>query len=234
MIDFRRLASMDMDFPLLRGPYAGAAGRGQAAHGRCGVALTGRLRHHGGWYPCCVDVMMKRIAGFALLCLASACAPVPQSTPQPAAAPPAPVALPAPNVPAPLAADWTDRPAAPGDWSYRGQPGGSLAAFGTAALGPQFTMRCERGRILLSHPGTLPAGKSATMTLRSTAGSARHPVSNASDGQPYVSASLSPRDAILDQLIFSRGRFLVQVEGAPDLVLPAWPEIARVVEDCRG
>ena len=178
--------------------------------------------------------MMKRIAGFALVCLASACAPVPQSTPQPAASPPAPVALPAPLAPAPLAADWTDRPAAPGDWSYRGQPGGSMASFGQANMAAVFTMRCAQGRILLSHPGTLPAGKSATMTLRATTGSARHAVHNAADGQPYVSASLSPRDAILDQMIFSRGRFLVQVEGAPDLVLPAWPEIARVVEDCRG
>ena len=177
---------------------------------------------------------MKNIAGLALLCLMAACAPVPQSTPQPAEAPPAPVALPAPNTPAPLAADWTDRPAAPGDWSYRAQPGGGLASFGQADMGAQFTMRCERGRILLSHPGKLQPGRSATMTLRATSGSARHPVHNAADGQPYVSASLSPRDAILDQLSFSRGRFLVQVDGAPDLVLPAWPEIARVVEDCRG
>jgi len=180
--------------------------------------------------------MMKKIAGFALVCLACACAPVPPSTPEPVAPRPA-IALPAPAAPAPLAADWTDRPAAPGDWRYRAEPGGSsLASFGQANAGAQFSVRCDRAghRILLSHPGLLPQGKSAMMTLRSTTGSASHAVRNASDGTPYVSVSLSPGDAMLDQLVFSRGRFLVQVEGAPDLVLPAWPEIARVVEDCRG
>ena len=179
---------------------------------------------------------MKRIAGFALVCLASACAPVPPSTPEPVAPRPA-VALPPPPLPAPLAADWTDRPAASGDWSYRAESGGSsVASFGRSDAGAQFRVRCDRAarRIILSHPGLLPAGKSATMTLRSTTGSASHAVRNAADGTPYVAVSLAPRDAMLDQLVFSRGRFLVQVQGAPDLVLPAWPEIARVVEDCRG
>jgi hypothetical protein len=35
-------------------------------------------------------------------------------------------------------------------------------------------------------------------------------------------------------MAFSRGRFLVTVEGGASLVVPAWPELARVIEDCRG
>jgi hypothetical protein len=35
-------------------------------------------------------------------------------------------------------------------------------------------------------------------------------------------------------MVFSRGRFTVEVPGAPMLVIPAWPEPARVIEDCRG
>jgi hypothetical protein len=33
---------------------------------------------------------------------------------------------------------------------------------------------------------------------------------------------------------FSRGRFLVQGNGLPTLVVPAYAEVLRVTEDCRG
>ena len=49
-----------------------------------------------------------------------------------------------------------------------------------------------------------------------------------------VIVDLPPADPLLDQIAFSRGRFLVQAEGGPSLILPAWPEPARVIEDCRG
>lgn len=45
---------------------------------------------------------------------------------------------------------------------------------------------------------------------------------------------LPAADPLFDQMAFSRGRFLVSVEGGGTLVVPAWPEFARVVEDCRG
>ena len=51
---------------------------------------------------------------------------------------------------------------------------------------------------------------------------------------PYVAASLAATDPLLDAMAFSRGRFVVEQAGAPPLVLPAWAEIGRVVEDCRG
>jgi len=44
-----------------------------------------------------------------------------------------------------------------------------------------------------------------------------------------VSASLSQ-----NYPLFSRGRFMVHVDGLPDLILPSWPEPAHVIEDCRG
>jgi hypothetical protein len=40
-------------------------------------------------------------------------------------------------------------------------------------------------------------------------------------------------DPLLDALVFSRGRVAVYIADKPALVVPAWPEIARVVEDCR-
>jgi len=41
-------------------------------------------------------------------------------------------------------------------------------------------------------------------------------------------------DGLLDAMSFSRGRIAVTVSGTPMLVVPAWPEVARVVEDCRA
>ena len=46
-------------------------------------------------------------------------------------------------------------------------------------------------------------------------------------------AELPRTDPLLDAIAFSRGRFAVSVSGTPALVLPAWPELTRVVEDCR-
>ncbi len=61
-------------------------------------------------------------------------------------------------------------------------------------------------------------------------------LSVAADGDPPhgVSASLPANDPLLDAIGFSRGRFVVEQAGTPPLVLPAWAEVERVVEDCRG
>ena len=48
----------------------------------------------------------------------------------------------------------------------------------------------------------------------------------------YVAVALTPRDALLDAMAFSRGRFIVEQAGAPTLVIPAWAEVPRVTEDC--
>lgn len=46
-------------------------------------------------------------------------------------------------------------------------------------------------------------------------------------------ALFQPQDRFLDAIAFSRGRFMVEARGIAPLYLPAWPEITRVVEDCR-
>jgi hypothetical protein len=45
--------------------------------------------------------------------------------------------------------------------------------------------------------------------------------------------ALPATDPLLDQIAFTRGRFMLAA-GTLELILPAWPEIARVVEDCRS
>ncbi|MGH6659562.1 MAG: hypothetical protein ACREBM_07940, partial [Sphingomicrobium sp.] len=48
-----------------------------------------------------------------------------------------------------------------------------------------------------------------------------------------LTAELAAFDKLLDSLAFSRGRIAVGPSNAPALVAPAWPDIVRVIEDCR-
>ncbi len=167
------------------------------------------------------------LAGFGLLSLSmTACvprAPAPAPAPPPVPAPPPPAPPPAP--PSPPPADWRDAPLSPGDWSDGG--GGTVAAFGAGAR-PDFAVRCDgAGRISLARAGA--AGRS--IVIRTTFGERSLPAA----GQASETvATLAASDQLLDQIAFSRGRFLVQVDGAAPLILPAWPEPARVIEECRG
>jgi hypothetical protein len=53
------------------------------------------------------------------------------------------------------------------------------------------------------------------------------------DGRPMLIANLPSNDRLLDAMALSRGRFAVETGGMETLYLPAWPEITRVIEDCR-
>ena len=44
---------------------------------------------------------------------------------------------------------------------------------------------------------------------------------------------LAASDPLLDSMALSKGRFAIEVAGAPPLYLPSWPEVTRVIEDCR-
>jgi hypothetical protein len=48
-----------------------------------------------------------------------------------------------------------------------------------------------------------------------------------------LTASVAPADPLLDAMALSKGRFAVEVEGLPPLILPSWAEVSRVIEDCR-
>src|SRR5689334_13278699 len=78
------------------------------------------------------------VAAMALAgCVAQKAAP-PAPVPAPIP-PPAPVPAPPPPPPPPPQ-DWRDIALTPGDWTYRPEPGGSVAEFGSPA--PAFLLRC--------------------------------------------------------------------------------------------
>ena len=72
------------------------------------------------------------------------------------------------------------------------------------------------------------------MTIRATSGLKTFPAANTGGTPPLVGAELAASDPHLDMMAYSRGKFVVQIKGTPDLIVPSWPEIARVVEDCRA
>lgn len=170
----------------------------------------------------------------SLLALAG-CVSAPREAPRPA--PPVPLPAPSPTptptpTSTPLAADWRDWPLTPGGWVYRQDPRGSIALFGRPRAEADLTLRCDaaRGRIVLSRRGE----GVAALALRTTSTLRRLSVQPVPGTIPWLAADLGPRDSVLDAMGYSRGRFLVEANGLPTLVVPAWPEVLRVAEDCRG
>jgi hypothetical protein len=142
--------------------------------------------------------------------------------------PPPVVHRPAPPRPAPPPvvpdAGWIDAPLAPGDWTQEG----SEARYGPAGAA-SFTVRCVApGRVAIVRAG---AAASPSITVR-TSSASRTLAAQASAGG--VEASLPASDPLLDAMFYSRGRYSIEVPGLPRLIVPSWPEPARVVEDCRG
>lgn len=108
----------------------------------------------------------------------------------------------------------------PGQWGYAATLSGSEARFGSA-----FSIRCDRiaRRVMVRRIGPLVASPVSAMTIATDLALSTLPV----DGVVANNA------AVLDAIAFSRGRFIVS-GGGVRLVLPASPEAARSIEDCRN
>ena len=147
--------------------------------------------------------------------------------------PPRPVArpLPAPAPPPVASADWRDWPVTPGRWTYTRDERGSVAMFGTTGADAAAVLRCDRAgqRVFLSRAGAM----AAPFVIRTSSVARTVPAGAAGSEPPYVATPFAPADPLLDAMAFSRGRFAIEQAGAAPLVLPAWAEVGRVIEDCR-
>ena len=132
----------------------------------------------------------------------------------------------------PASSDWRDWPLTPGDWSYAPGQRGSIARFGRAGAAADLSLRCDRttGQVTLAR--RLDPAAAASLTIRTSSTVRAITAQPTTDGQ--LAVTLPGSDPILDAMGFSRGRFVVQQSGGTTLVVPAWPEILRVAEDCRG
>ncbi len=175
------------------------------------------------------------VAALGLYACSQRAIPEPEQIARPPILPKPPVIQPLPAVA--TQPDWQDWPLTPGDWAYRRDNRGSVALFGAPGADAQFLLRCDLGerKVVLSRQGAFIAGQSGRMTIRASSALKSYEVANTEGATtPYVAATLSPTDPQLDAMAFSRGRFIVSIKGGADLVVPAWPEVTRVVEDCRG
>ncbi|KRA82946.1 hypothetical protein [Altererythrobacter sp. Root672] len=129
--------------------------------------------------------------------------------------------------PAPVASfdHWLDNPATPGNWTYRN----GTALFSDSSGGALLALRCDRaaGAVEIVRAGQVTAAeiivRAETMERGLSARSA----------PAGVAAQIPARDPLLDAMAFSKGRFAVEVVGLPTLYAPAYPEVTRVIEDCR-
>ena len=120
---------------------------------------------------------------------------------------------------------------ASGSWSYRPFPGGSEARFVDSTGIARLVLSCARPtrRVSISHTSAAPA---ATMFVW-TSSASRNLTARFEPNAMRVTADLAAFDALLDGIAFSRGRVAVTLAGGLPLVVPAWPEAARTIEDCR-
>ena len=134
--------------------------------------------------------------------------------------------------PAPAAPDLANALPLAGTWTYASVTGGSEATFRDAAARPQLIVHCTRAvrQVTIAKPAT---GAAPFLLLWTSSLSRSLPASfNPTTGR--LSATLGAYDPLLDAFAFSRGRVGVTVSGLPPLVVPAWAEVARVIEDCRS
>ena len=117
-------------------------------------------------------------------------------------------------------------PIAPGAWTLRLSAGSSEASYGVQGSAARLTLRCDlvARRVRISRPDR-PSGAITIITSSLTR-------TLAAPGEVTV------YDPLLDAIAFSRGRFVVTTPASTAavsdaLAIPAWPEAARIVEDCR-
>ena len=118
-----------------------------------------------------------------------------------------------------------------GGWTYAAATDGSEAVFANVSAQPQLTIRCTRStrRVSISKPAT----GAAPYLFVWTSSNVRNLPASFQPATARLVADVGAMDSILDSLAFSRGRVAFSASGSPALVLPAWPELIRVVEDCR-
>jgi hypothetical protein len=119
----------------------------------------------------------------------------------------------------------------PGSWTYVPSATGSEAAFMDASAAAVVSVRCTRATrqvtISLRDMGATSIAvwtSSAMRTLPAIPGPAAG----------RITANLSASDPLLDAIAFSRGRISFSAVGVSPVVVPAWAEPARAVEDCRN
>ncbi|WP_374406059.1 hypothetical protein [Pelagerythrobacter sp.] len=168
----------------------------------------------------------------AASCIALACCaqPAPEPTPPPPTPAPTPTPTPPPPVAQPQYDNWADAPATPGDWHLRETGSGPQAVFGPSAGEATFAFTCNRADRTVTLMRAGAAAGASSLVVRTETRDGTLPARTAG---ATLAASLPAADPLLAAMAFSKGRFAVETAGLPTLYIPSWPEMTRVIEDCR-
>ena len=178
------------------------------------------------------------LAGLSAVLAGCSQAPSPPATPSssPVQAVLPPVSLPPMGV-VQAPANWRDSPITPGDWHWSQSNAISEAQFGAANGLPQLSLRCLHGnggaRISLIRYGAVNSSWLSGPPAITVATTSLTKALNGELVKDGIAMLFSPHDPLLDAMAFSRGRFAVEVEGLSPVYAPSWPEVSRVIEDCR-
>ena len=165
------------------------------------------------------------LALLAVLLALSACAEQPPAPPP--VSRPSPAAKPKPVPPPPAVENWRDAPISAGTWQWTSNASTSTASFGAGL----FVITCDKRTQTLSLLRAASATSGAVpMTITTMSGTRTLTAHTVPGG---LETTLPARDATLDAMAFSRGRFAVDAAGLMPLYLPSWTEVSRVIEDCR-
>lgn len=171
------------------------------------------------------------IAATSLLsaCIPASRAPEPASVPTPVSSAPARTAASTPpmQVRAVVPAEWMRMADTPGMWRLAASGSGSEARFVGEDGSLLASLRCDprAPAVIVSLPGAGTA--SGALEIRTETMGMTLPARER--------AAVLPADLpLLDAMALSKGRFAIGAEGQGALILPAWAEVSRVIEDCRS
>jgi hypothetical protein len=124
-----------------------------------------------------------------------------------------------------------DAPLTPGDWSY----GNRVARFGEAGAAPILALSCAgEGQVRIEYFRAPAAPLSLTIRTETMARAITDLSVVGANNQGFpLRGTIPARDPLLDAMAFSKGRFAVEIAGQPTLYVPSYPEVTRVIEDCR-
>jgi hypothetical protein len=119
-----------------------------------------------------------------------------------------------------------------GNWSYAPASDGSEAVFANASGYPQLWVHCSRASQQVSIMRS--SGAAAPMLNIWTSSATRSVAASFNPATSRLTSEFSNYDPLLDAIATSRARIGVTIGSGPALVIPAWPEVARAIEDCRA
>lgn len=134
---------------------------------------------------------------------------------------------------------WRAVPLTEGSWRYQNIDNAATALFSRSDNTPIIAISCDLTRrdIWITRALSQPSQTAlpSDMLMHITTDTSSVILIAHRELKPFqgTSARLDPMDSLLDSIAFSVGRFAVEMPDQDALYLPAWAEIARVIEDCR-